>query len=176
MNVFDCIMLDSILILFPILVYLVYLQTNKNINKKNKELMFNLSIFSSLFLIIQFSNNNYILINFLVMSILVLISYLKDNYIIANGLLIILFIEYQISIILFITYLLLIIIYIIKKKKKIPDFIFIDIFMILESICLIFIKQISIVNIFLFLSIYLIIHIIYLLIKKSEDITKRKTN
>lgn len=170
MNVFDCIMLDSILILFPILVYLVYLQTNKNINKKNKELMFNLSIFSSLFLIIQFSNNNYILINFLVMSILVLISYLKDNYIIANGLLIILFIEYQISIILFIPYLLLIIIYIIKKLKKIPDFIFIDIFMILESICLIFIKQISIVNIFLFLSIYLIIHIIYLLIKKSEDI------
>ena len=170
MNVFDAIMLDSILILFPIFVYFVYLQTNKNINKKNKELMFNFSVLSSLFLVIQFSNNNFVLVNFLIMSILILISYLKDNYMTANLLLTILFIECDVSIILFIPYLLLIIIYIIKKIKKMTNLIFINIFMFLECICLIFIKQISIINILLFFAVYLIIHIIYILINKSEDI------
>ena len=170
MNVFDCLLFDSILILFPILVYLVYLQTNKNINKKTKELMFNLSIFSSFFLVIIFSSNNQSTINFLILSILILISYIKDKYIIANILLILLFYEYNINNLLFIPYFLLFILYIIKKIKKIPDLIFIDLFMILEGICLITIKQISIKNIFIFISIYLIIHIIYILIKKSEEI------
>lgn len=40
MNLFDVILLDIILIIFPVLFYLVYLFTNKNINKKVKELMF----------------------------------------------------------------------------------------------------------------------------------------
>ena len=176
MNVFDILLLDSILILFPVLIYLVYLQTNKNINKKTKDLMFNLSIFSSFFLIIKFGNNNYTLINFLILSILILISYLKDNFIIANLLLILLFFEYNLNTLLFIPFLFLIIIYIIKRIKKLPDFIFIDIFMFLECLILIFIKKLTITNIFIFISIYLIIHIIYMLIKKSEEIIKYHMN
>lgn len=176
MNVFDILLLDSILILFPVLIYLVYLQTNKNINKKTKDLMFNLSIFSSFFLIIKFGNNSYTLINFLILSILILISYLKDNFIIANLLLILLFFEYNLNTLLFIPFLFLIIIYIIKRIKKLPDFIFIDIFMFLECLILIFIKKLTITNIFIFISIYLIIHIIYMLIKKSEEIIKYHMN
>ena len=176
MNVFDILLLDSILILFPVLIYLVYLQTNKNINKKTKDLMFNLSIFSSFFLIIKFGNNNYTLINFLILSILILISYLKDNFIIANLLLILLFFEYNLNTLLFIPFLFLIIIYIIKRIKKLPDFIFIDIFMFLECLILLFIKKLTITNIFIFISIYLIIHIIYMLIKKSEEIIKYHMN
>lgn len=172
MNVFDCILFDSILILFPILVYLIYLQTNKNINKKTKELMFNLSVFSSYFLVIMFSSNNQSTVNFLILSILILISYLKDNYIIANLLFILLFFEYNINNLLFIPYFILLVLYIIKKIKKITDLIFINLFMISEGICLISVKKVSINNTLIFLSIYLIIHIIYILIKKSEEIIK----
>ncbi len=172
MNYFDSILFDSILILFPIFVYLVYLESNKNVNKSIKKLMFNLSIISSFFVIIKFSNQNYIMINFLILSTLIIISYLKNNYIIANILLVTLLFKYNINIILFIPYFLLIILYIMKKKIKYSDYLFIDIFMLIECICLSFIKKITITNIFIFLSIYLIIHIIYLLYKKSEEIIK----
>ena len=172
MNIFDTLLLNSILILFPILFYLVYLGTNKNINKKNKQLIFNVCIFTSFFLLIKYNNQNS-MINFLFLSILIIILYIKDNVIIANCLIILSIIEYNnINIVLYIPYIFLFIIYILKKIKKIPDYIFIDIFMLLESICLLFIKQINISNIFIFLSVYLVIHIIYLLLKKSENIIK----
>ena len=172
MNMFDNLMLDIILILFPILIYLVYLESNKNINKNTKKMMLNLSIISSLFLIIKFSNDNYIMINYLVLSTLILISYLKDSYILANILVLITLYIYNINTIFFIPYIFLILIYILKKIIKFSDYIFIDIFMLFESISLLITKKVTIQNIFIFLSIYLIIHIIYLLYKQSEKIIK----
>ena len=176
MNMFDNLMLDIILILFPILIYLVYLESNKNINKNTKKMMLNLSIISSLVLIIKFNNNNYITINYLVVSTLILISYLKDSYILANILVLITLCIYNINIIFFIPYVFLILIYILKKIIKFSDYIFIDIFMLFESISLLITKKVTIQNIFIFLSIYLIIHIIYLLYKQSENIIKYHLN
>lgn len=176
MNMFDNLMLDIILILFPILIYLVYLESNKNINKNTKKMMLNLSIISSLVLIIKFNNNNYITINYLVVSTLILISYLKDSYILANILVLITLYIYNINTIFFIPYIFLILIYILKKIIKFSDYIFIDIFMLLESISLLITKKVTIQNIFIFLSIYLIIHIIYLLYKQSENIIKYHLN
>ena len=171
MNLFDVILLDIILILFPLFFYLIYLYTNKNIKKNTLELMFNFSIISSFFLIMKFSNNNYHLINFLIISILILISYLKKHYILANIILILMYIFFDINTIMFIPHICLILIYILKKYKDITNFLFIDIFILMEIIVLC-INDFSINNLFLLIISYLIIHIVYILVNKSKEILK----
>ncbi len=169
MNIFDTILLDVILIIFPILFYLIYIFSNKNINNKTKNLIYNISIISSFFLIIKFSNNN--LINYLLLSVLILISYIKKQISLSLLLTLLLFILLKINIIMYIPYLSLIVLYIIKKHKNISNFIFIDTFMILVLITLL-ISNYSINNIFIFIISYLVVHIIYLLLNKSEEIIK----
>ena len=170
MNIFDTILLDIILILFPIIFYLVYLFTNKNINKKLKNLMFKFSIMSSFFLIMKY-NSNYNTLSFLMTSSVILILYLKDSYILANFLIILIYLSLNIDILMFIPFICIFLIYFIKKTIKISDYIFIDIFIGLEFI-IILIKDFSLINIFLFLISYLLIHIIFILMKKSEKIIK----
>lgn len=172
MNLFDVILLDILLVLFPIFFYLIYLSTNKNINNNIKRLMFNLSIFSSFFLMIKFSDSNYIIINYLILSTLIIISYLRNSYIVANILLVLIYICLDINIVMFIPLISLLIIYIFKRYKDISDFMFIDIYMFIVSICFLFINNLNINNIFIIVIIYLVIHILYLLIKKSEEIIK----
>ena len=170
MNIFDTILLDIILILFPIIFYLVYLFTNKNINKKLKNLMLKFSIISSFFLIMKY-NSNYNTLSFLMTSSVILILYLKDSYILANFLIILIYLSLNIDILMFIPFICIFLIYFIKKTIKISDYIFIDIFIGLEFI-IILIKDFSLINIFLFLISYLLIHIIFILMKKSEKIIK----
>lgn len=169
MNIFDTILLDVILIIFPILFYLIYIFSNKNINKKTKNLIYNISIITSFFLIINYSNNN--LINYLLLSVLILISYLKKHISLSIVLTILIIILIKINIIMYIPYISLIILYIIKKHKNISNFIFIDTFMFLVLITLL-ITNYSINNIFIFIISYLVVHIIYLLLNKSEEIIK----
>lgn len=169
MNIFDTILLDVILIIFPILFYLIYIFSNKNINKKTKNLIYNISIITSFFLIINYSNNN--LINYLLLSVLILISYLKKHISLSIVLTILIIILIKINIIMYIPYISLIILYIIKKHENISNFIFIDTFMLLVLITLL-ITNYSINNIFIFIISYLIVHIIYLLLNKSEEIIK----
>ena len=169
MNIFDTILLDVILIIFPILFYLIYIFSNKNINKKTKNLIYNISIITSFFLIINYSNNN--LINYLLLSVLILISYLKKHIFLSIVLTILIIILIKINIIMYIPYISLIILYIIKKHKNISNFIFIDTFMFLVLITLL-ITNYNINNIFIFIISYLVVHIIYLLLNKSEEIIK----
>ena len=169
MNIFDVILLDFILILFPILVYMVYLSTNKNINKSTKNLMFSLTLISSYFLIIKF-NNNYE-ISFLIISIIVLLSSMKKQYITTFILLLLLILSFysQINMLFFIPYLIILI----NFKKKLSDFLFIDIFLILELIIYILIyHKININILFIFLCSYLVMYIIYILFIKCEEIIK----
>ena len=77
MNAFKIILEYIILLSFPMLVYLIYLFTNKNINSKN--IYFCLSLLSSIYLIKCFGSN--ILMSFLVLSIVVIISYIYDYFI-----------------------------------------------------------------------------------------------
>ena len=83
MNLFEVIMLDAILILFPLIVYNLFLSTNKNISNMCKKLFFSFTLFTSLFITYKYSQDN-TMINLLVMSSLVLIGYLKHKYITAN--------------------------------------------------------------------------------------------
>lgn len=176
MNLFDVLLLDIILILFPLLVCILYLSTNKNISKMTKETMFNLAIISSYFLAYKFSDTNYYVLTYLVLSITVLIAYIKNNYIIANILIVLLVISYYqyFNNLVFISFLFLIPLYLLKVKNKISDFLFIDIFILMEfTLLLISSKQYFELNtLFLLFVSYLVIHIIYLLFKKCEEIIK----
>lgn len=87
MNTFDTILLNTILVLFPIFLYLIYLYTNKSI--KYKIMCFILTIFTSIILVIKYGilYNNYKsnIISFLVILFIVLAMYktskniLKDH-------------------------------------------------------------------------------------------------
>ena len=172
MNLFDIVLLDMILILFPFFFYIIYLVTNKNLNQKTKELMFIFSIITSFFLFVKFQYNSYYLINFLILSSVILITYLKKHCIIANLLLFILYNSIDINIIMFIPCILLIFLYLLKELKNLSDFLFIDIYIVLEFVCLLIVDGFNLYNLFIFILVYLIINIIYYLLISSERIVK----
>lgn len=74
MNIFDNLILNLILLIFPILIWFVYLIHNKNIGLEERELLFDFCIVSSLYLLIKFGYSNKILIN-----VPLLIAYFKDK-------------------------------------------------------------------------------------------------
>ena len=130
MNIFQIVLLNVALLLFPLLIYLIYLSTNRNINKKAKSLYMNLVLLTSFFLIIEYGMNS-IIMPVLILNSLVILSYIEDKIILANafGLLIIFMYKNSFNNISFllIAYILILIIYIIKKKIKLNDYIFLDI-------------------------------------------------
>lgn len=176
MNLFDVLFLDVVLILFPLLICIIYLYADKNISKITKGAVLDLAILSSFFLTYKYGNSEYYTINFLVLSIIVLISYIKNHYVIANVvsfILILLYYKYF-NIIVFVPYLLLIILYLLKLRKKISDFIFIDIFIFIQFFFFLIASKdgFNLSTLFLFFVAYLVIHIIYLLFKNCEHIVK----
>ena len=84
MNLFQIIFLDVILLVFPILVYLIYLSTSKNITKESKKMYLSLVIISSFFLVYNYGIGTSKLIPLLVLNSIVIFSYLEDKYVLAN--------------------------------------------------------------------------------------------
>ena len=125
MNYFKIILENIILISFPILIYLVYLFTNKNI--KSKDLYFKISLITSLYLVKCFGSN--IFVSILVLNSVVILLYINDYYIFSNmvgGLIILLFLDsFNNTAFLSIIYLLFLLLYIIKRKLKISNLLFI---------------------------------------------------
>ncbi len=74
MNIFDNLILNLILLIFPLLIWFIYLIHNKNIGLEERELLFDFCIVSSLYLLIKFGYSNKLFIN-----IPLLISYFKDK-------------------------------------------------------------------------------------------------
>ena len=69
MNLFQIVFLDVILLTFPILVYLIYLSTNKNINNKSKSIYFKLTLITSFFIVYSYGVNNPKIIPILVLNL-----------------------------------------------------------------------------------------------------------
>jgi len=122
-NTVKDIILNAILILFPLLVYLVLVCYNDKLNKTYNKLLLTLSLFTSLYLCLAFGpviNNNKIL---LFCNIPIIIAYMKKNHNTAIILSIINIIYcylnydiiYSITIIKYLAYLIL---YIIGNKRK----------------------------------------------------------
>lgn len=138
MNLFQIIFLDVVLLIFPMLVYLIYLSTNKNINNKSKKIYLVLTLFTSFFMIYNYGVNVPKTIPILVLTSLVIFSYLEDIYILANCFSIVIMFIYHSTFnsiwVLAIIYLILGIIYIIKRIKKINNYIYIELLLIISSI------------------------------------------
>ena len=190
MNLFEILFFDLILILFTILIYIMFLSTNRNINKKMKGILLDGALFSSVFFIYKYNNNDYLLINFLVLNSLVLIAYLKGRILSANFIaLIILSLYYpSFNMVLFmvIPYLFLGIFYYLKTKDKISDFLFVDLFLLVQYTFLVIwllnfnlkiYLELQLINTFYILFFnYLIIHIIYLLFALGEAMVRYNVN
>lgn len=130
MNMFQIVFLDVVLLLFPILVYLIYLSTNKNINNKAKKIYLILTLVTSFFMIYNYGINNPIILPILVLNSIVIFSYLEDKFILANVFAIIIIYLYKNTFnyiyILFISYVFILMLYLIKNKLKLKDYLFVQ--------------------------------------------------
>ena len=169
MNIIKEVILNIILVLFPILIYFIYNCYRELKSAKYNEILFNLSLFSSLYLCIKYGySNNYINI-ILFCNIPILISYLKKESKVAIALSIIMLIytsgilkqNITIPIIEYISYY---IIYRIGNNQKIKDKKLITIISILQGFFMSI--QISIynkTNIIIIINIFIMILVFYLI-------------
>ena len=135
MNLFQVVFLDVVLLTFPLLVYLIYLSTNKNILDKTKRIYLRLSLFTSFFMIYNYGIGD---LPILVISSIVILSYLEDLYILANFFSIILILIYSAifnnTLFLLIGYVFIALFYLLRKNKRISNKTFIQLSVIINSI------------------------------------------
>ena len=135
MNLFQVVFLDVVLLTFPLLVYLIYLSTNKNILDKTKRIYLRLSLFTSFFMIYNYGIGD---LPILVISSIVILSYLEDLYILANFFSIILILIYSTifnnTLFLLIGYVFIALFYLLRKNKRISNKTFIQLSVIINSI------------------------------------------
>ena len=79
MKIFDTMLLDVVLITFPLIVYLLYLAYTKTFNKKENDLLFAVTVFSVLYLILKYTTPLYQDIPFLIINISLILSYVKKS-------------------------------------------------------------------------------------------------
>lgn len=187
MNFFETILLNIILIMFPILVYLFYLAYDKNINKNEKSLFFCLSIISSFYLVYKntFSQNPF-LCTFL-LGIPILFCYLKKKALYSSMLAILIYLL-MINIIngayiIIIEYIIINILFFIKERKGLKDILFTIFYMIINILTFIlwsYLYDFSTVNlmnmIFFIISYAFIILISCLLYFSGSNIIKQHLN
>lgn len=183
MNLFQVVFLDVVLLSFPILLYLIYLSTNKNINNKTKNLYLRLVLISSFFMLYNYGINEPKLVAMLVLNSIVVFSYLVDYYLLANVFALSILISYS-SYFNFISFLLIIyvvfaIVYIIKKVRNINNYVFMEILLFLSGlIYMIWVykynfsyfniqKVISIVMSYIFIT-----NIFYMMYEEGKNILK----
>ena len=134
MNIFKIIILDSMCLLFPMIIYLLYLSTNKTL--KNKEIYKSLSYISSFYLLYCFNINT--LSTILVLHALIIISYIEDKYILANvfAMFIIILFKSELNYIwIFIPlYIVSLSLYQLNKRKIRNNTLFLEIFVLISSI------------------------------------------
>lgn len=186
MNIFSTLFSSLVFILCPLFVYIIFLTSNNAITNKTKNFIFDAVLVSIIYIVGIYSSNVYPIINFLLLNSLVLIAYLKKRILIANVISILIISCYYNSFnyiyFMIVPYIALYIINMIKSKYNIIDFIFIDLFLVVEYAFLILWIFNSNYNIYLSLGFintillivfnYILIHIIYLLYNLGENIIK----
>ena len=79
MKIFDTMILDVVLITFPLMVYLLYLAYTKTFSKKENDLLFVVTVFSILYLILKYTDHLYSGIPFLIINVPLILSYVKKS-------------------------------------------------------------------------------------------------
>lgn len=182
MNLFQIIFLDGILLIFPILVYLIYLSTSKEITNNSKKLYLSLVIITSFFLLYNYGIDTTKLIPVLVLNSIIIFAYLEDKYIIANLLSLTILIIYNFDFnnifFLSISYILIAFLYLLRKKLSNIIFVELSLFLSYVVYCIWILKyNRELYNIELILSIFVcyifisnIIYFMYYTGKKILDI------
>ena len=187
MKIFEGILLNSIYLLFPLLVYLLVVICVRNIDKKAKKLLLETALFSSLYLLFKYGKNSSLIYPMIVFNVLLLLSYLKKKNITAIIMSIFLVIYYKNTTPL--SYIILIVEYTmyflicnyITRRRKASKIAMITVFVIIKSFTLsmqtflMFNDKSDIVNNFidLFITMTIFTFIAYLclyIITKGEDI------
>lgn len=139
MQLFEQMFLNTIYLLFPLLLYLVYLDYIKNLDLKEKNMFLELAIFSSLFLMIRYGQNEEELYAIMFLNIPLLIAYLKDKKFIAIVISIVLIFYYSTNyyylsfLFLICEYLLYYVTYNYLLKRKLTISHIINVFVIIKS-------------------------------------------
>lgn len=171
MDMFNSLVVNMIYIIFPLLCYLFYVSYNESFSKKNNNLFFEIALFTSVYLCIEFSNPYIMLFN-----IPLLISYRKQrNY--CSIFLSTIIVYYHINslhfniIYIIVEYLIFYVLFLISKCNKKLGKIYTPVFVIL---CILFYTIYNIDNIkFAWISISTFPIICYFIIKllnKAESI------
>lgn len=187
MNLFQVVFLNVVLLSFPILIFLMYLSTNKTINNKTKNLYLRLTLISSFFMLYNYGINEPILIPILVLNSIVIFSYLVDYYILANifaiAILLLYNSEFNYIYFLLIIYIMFAITYIIKKVRNINNYIFVEILVFISGlIFLIWVYKynfsyFNIQKIFSIIISYIFItNIFYMMYEEGKNILKVHLN
>lgn len=97
MNIFELIILDVILILFPMLCYIIYMFFTKTLEKERNKLVLDLALLSSIYLLFKYGVNSYNSIPLILFDIPLIIAYIKNRKIIAILMTLLLIMYYQIT-------------------------------------------------------------------------------
>ena len=145
--------------IFPILIYLIYLATDKNINRKEQKLYLALSLYASFYLLYKFDFNN-ILVDLILLTSIIILFLLEDMWQMSIIFIFVSFIAYikisNIYILFFGMYLSLII-YFLKRKKLLNTILFIELYVI-------FVNLIFFIWIYVFNKHYLSMNLILLIL------------
>lgn len=79
MNLFEFIVLNIILMSFPILIWIIYISYNQNVGKKENNLLLDFTLISSIYLAVRFGNLDPNVSSMLILNIPLLIAYLKNR-------------------------------------------------------------------------------------------------
>ena len=187
MNIFDNLLINLTYLFFPIMIYLVYFANAKNLDVKEKNIYFEISMISSTYLLLRNLNiNNYIYV-IVIVNIPLLITYLKRrlnvSIVLSVILIIFLYLKINISLVLLITeYGLYFFIYYILNMRNTIDvnmiffpFSIIRIFFMIFITTYYFLNKIDltflILNVVIMTVMFLLIsYIILLLFNKSEAV------
>ena len=183
---FSTLFSDLIYILCPLFFYIVLISSNNSITNKAKCLIFDLLLLSIVYIVSSYITTIYPIITFLLLNSTIIIAYLRNRVIIANILSLLLIILYYNSFnfmtFMIVPYIILNLFNIFKNKYNISDFLFIDLFLVIDYVFLIIwllnsnyqvYKSLGLINmIFLVIFNYILIHIIYLLYNLGENIIK----
>ena len=190
MNIFSYTFPSLIFILCPLFVYIVLISSNNHITSNSKDIIFGTTLLSIIYIVVSFNSSNYPIINFLLLNSVILIAYLRDRLLIGNIIAILLLIIYYDSFkfitFMIVPYFILYLINILRKKIRITDFLFIDLFLIVDYSFLVlwmfnsnyqvYIKLGLINTLLLIVFNYTLIHIIYLLYNLGENMVRDKIN
>lgn len=186
MEIFNLVLLNSILLLFPLIMYLFYVAHNRNIKKRENDLILGLALFSSMYLLIKFGTGYSSEEIVLLINIPIIIGYIKNRKLEAVILsMVAIFYYTNINnhniVLLGLEYLFYFLLALVKDKKiiGINDYLFGSLFIGLKIIM-------SVTNVFLttskfifslstfvdFIMSYIIMIFIIFILKKGDDIIK----